>query len=188
MPHKYQIMTNLIFTMPLPYADEGIIAGLALQGQCGGTMTTTSNTSSNFGMQSSWCTAHGPSAFKAQSIPLPGICDGSVFCRASHQAPRKRSKLTCKRLCWGELEWILIRITSRKSTWLLRPQLICPEKFNTSSCHSYFTSLHCSKGDGGKRCLQDNISLPHPSLSPLASLSDTWMKQVASQKNPKPQQ
>lgn len=53
MTPKYQVMTNLIFTMPLPYADEGIIAVLALQGQCGGTTTTTSKPSMNFEMQSS---------------------------------------------------------------------------------------------------------------------------------------
>ena len=29
MPHKYQIMTNLIFTIPPPYADAGILAILA---------------------------------------------------------------------------------------------------------------------------------------------------------------
>lgn len=56
MPHKYQIMTNLIFTIPPPYADEGIIALLAQRKGYRDTMTLTSKADINFGMQSSWFT------------------------------------------------------------------------------------------------------------------------------------
>lgn len=58
MPHKYQIMTNLIFTIPPPYADEGIIAILAQRKGYRDAMTLTSKADINFGMQSSWFTQH----------------------------------------------------------------------------------------------------------------------------------
>lgn len=65
--HKHQIMTNLIFTIPPPYVDEGIIAILALQKGYGGTMTLTSKAYINFGMQSGRLTQNSAlfSMFKA---------------------------------------------------------------------------------------------------------------------------
>lgn len=100
MPHKYQVMTNLIFTTPPPYADEGIIAVVTLQKGYGDAMTLTSKAYIDFWdtqqpIYSAWNVT-----FYVQSIALAGICDGSVFCRTSHQAPRKMSELmtTCKRL------------------------------------------------------------------------------------------
>lgn len=67
MLHKHQIMTNLIFTIPPPYVDEGIIAILALQRGYEDTMTLTSKAYINFGMQSSRFTQHSTlfSMFKA---------------------------------------------------------------------------------------------------------------------------
>lgn len=51
-------MTNLIFTIPPPYVDEGIIAIPALQKGYGDTMTLTSKAYITFGMQSSRFTQH----------------------------------------------------------------------------------------------------------------------------------
>lgn len=100
MPHKYQIMTNLIFTIPPPYTDEGIIAILTLQKGYGDTMTLTSKVYINFGMQSSRFTQHDVllSMFKAFLFLAPVM---APILQGFTSGTQKMSKLmtTCKRLC-----------------------------------------------------------------------------------------
>lgn len=89
MPHKYQIMTSLIFTVSPPYTDEGIIA-IATQWKRNGDMTTlTSEVYINLGTQQ---LIYSATVCYFLSSKCFSYCHlwWLLICRPSNEAPRKR--------------------------------------------------------------------------------------------------
>lgn len=130
-------MTNLIFTIPPPYVDEGIIAILALQKGYGDTMTLTSKAYITFGMQSSRFTQHSALFYMFKAFLFPSIVSVMALCFAGLHI---RHPGKCQNYCtpakgFAEVNWPesysesqvgIIHSSSEQSSSALRRAALLP--------------------------------------------------------------
>lgn len=178
MPHKYQIMTNLIFTIPPPYADEGIIAILAQRKGYRDAMTLTSKADINFGMQSSWFTQHYALLSQFKAFLLLASMTDLYFAglRIKHPEDTKTDEHLQNAL-W---RWTAVRLTQnheQKQRWSSSEQSSPAALVPAAAFIPPYTVVK----DMGARGIFKSTYY----YTTLASLSHSWMRQVTGKKEKK---